>query len=79
MTAHVPFFVIGYAPCNNIVDTEILADFADFPVGMQMTVEETKACLDRGVFPPGLVIYAKGGLPGVVRGVYGNEYVEEMI
>jgi hypothetical protein len=79
MTAHTPLVVIGYAPHSNIVDPEILADFADFPVGMTMTVEETKACLDRGVLPPGLVIYAKGGRPGVVRGVYGKQFVEVLV
>lgn len=73
---HTPVIVVGYAPHGNIVDKEILADYSDFPVGMQMDVEETRACLNRGVFPPGLVIFCQGGKVGVVRGVYGDEHVE---
>jgi hypothetical protein len=49
--------VIGYAPQGNIIDPEILADFADFPVGMQIETEIVRAHLKQGVFPPGLVLY----------------------
>lgn len=62
--------VIGYAPHESILDPEILADYADFPIGRVMEKEEADACLKRGVFPPGLVLYA-GGRPGRVSGGYG--------
>ena len=63
-------YIIGYAPHESVIDPEILADYADFPVGMVMQKEEADACLKRGVFPPGLVLYA-GGRPGRVSGGYG--------
>jgi hypothetical protein len=76
MSAKTPLYVIGYAPHENIIDPEILADFADFPVGMQIELEVGRAMLERGVYPPGLVLYCNGGKPGVIRGVYGNERLE---
>lgn len=70
--------VIGYAPHESIIDNDILADYSDFQVGIRMELETARANLNRGVFPPGLVLYCVGGRPGVVRGVYGNQYVEEI-
>jgi hypothetical protein len=76
MSPKTPVSVIGYAPHGNVMDQFILEDYRDFPVGMKMDLETARACLDRGVFPPGVVLYCTGGKPGVVRGVYGNEHIE---
>jgi hypothetical protein len=70
MSAKTPVFVIGYAPHENIIDPEILADFRGFPVGMQLDLETARAHLHHGVFPPGLVLYSSGK-PGRVSGGYG--------
>jgi len=76
---HTPVVVIGYAPHESFVNADILDDFRDFPVGMKIELEDARACLDRGVFPPGLVVYVNGGCPGVVRGVYGNQWIEKVV
>jgi hypothetical protein len=76
MSAKTPLYVIGYAPHESIIDPEILADYQDYPVGMQIELETARACLDRGVFPPGLVLYCNGGVPGVIRGTYGKQHIE---
>lgn len=76
MSPKTPVIVIGYAPHESIVDQFILEDYKDYPVGSRIELETARACLDRGVFPPGLVLYCEGGKPGVVRGVYGNQYIE---
>lgn len=70
-----PIIVVGYAPNSDIVDPEILADYQDFPVGSVLELEDARACLKRGVFPPGLVLYSPGGRVGRVTGCYGNEDV----
>jgi len=76
MPKTVHLIVVGYAPRENIVDPEILADYVDFPVGRTFELEDARACLKRGVFPPGLVLYSPGGRVGRVTGVYEREDVE---
>lgn len=52
MPRTVNVIVVGYAPHGDIVDPEILADYQDFPVGRTFELEDARACLRRGVFPP---------------------------
>ena len=52
MPRTVNVIVVGYAPHGDIVDPEILADYQDFPVGRTFELEDARACLKRGVFPP---------------------------
>jgi len=76
MPRTVNVIVVGYAPHGDIVDPEILADYQDFPVGRTFELEDARACLKRGVFPPGLVLYSPGGRVGRVTGCYAREDVE---
>lgn len=66
--------VIGYAPRNSDLDA---LDYKDFPVGRRLSITEMEAGLELGVFPPGLLVMAPGGKPGMVVGFYGyDEWVE---
>jgi hypothetical protein len=62
-------YVVGYQPKPGIP----ISDYLDFCVGSQFGWLEVESMTKQGVFPPGIILQAKGGCPCVIVGPYGHQ------
>jgi hypothetical protein len=67
----IPVFVVGYQPRESILPD----DYRDFRVGAKFDFVEAVEMARAGVFPPGIILQAPGGVPCVIKGGYDTPQV----
>ncbi len=59
-------YVVGYQPRESILPE----DYGDFRIGTAFDWESAQIMARDGVFPPGIILQMRGGVPCVIEGAY---------
>lgn len=71
MTSHThqQVHVVGYQPVTGVMSE----DYGDFKIGASFPWREAVVMARDGVFPPGIILQCRGGVPCVIEGDYDHE------